>query len=75
MTFLSQNGGAVKVRAAFPNSQGGFGNIDIFAAGTQKDPQEKEGMNEDDIVDELDKWCRANLHLVKNLMSENPNFL
>ena len=65
----------MKVKAAFPNSQGGFGNIDIFSAATAKDPQEKEGMNEDDIVEELDRWCRANLHLVKNLMSENPNFM
>jgi hypothetical protein len=75
MTFLSQNGGNVKVKTAFPNAQGGYGNADIFAAAAQKDPQEKEGMNEDDIVEELDRWCKANLHLVKNAMSEDSDFV
>ena len=32
-------------------------------------------MTEDQILDELDRWCAENLHLVKNMMGGGSNFV
>ena len=69
ISFVSQYGGTIKAKALFPNNHGGFGPVDILEVAKRNEEKQKVGITEDQILDELDRWCAENLHLVKNMMS------
>ena len=63
LKFVSQSGGAVKIKGAFPNDYGGFGQPDPNEMGVIRE-QKKATINPDDLVEELNNWCHDNMKTI-----------
>jgi hypothetical protein len=63
LKFVSQEGGTIKIKGAFPNDYGGFGAPDASEMGMLKE-KKKVTANPDDIVEELDTWCNDNMRTI-----------
>lgn len=83
LTLLSLNGGTIKIRALFANSQGGFGHPDLGTGDMQKFKKKKTladtEMTADEVVEGLNNWHDKNKHLLdyyKYMLHEGgPNFM
>ena len=78
MTLIAQNGGTIKIKGAFPNDYGGFGQPDATDMMNALEARKKQLTSPEDVVEELDQWYQTQIRVIadyKYMFEKGTDFL